>query len=546
MTLPESQDFDRKSLRMVTGKTADWAELAKDAVAFATARGGQLLIGIEDGQELPPPEQELDPALADQTRKRLRELTVNVQVIVEPQTAQNGGAFLEVTIPRAIAVPSTSDGRYFIRVGDKRHPVVGDDVLRLVTDRSSVPWETLLVTGAPRDHVNAGKWQALVDRLRASDRVKDSVKAKTNDELLDHYLLAEGDSLTNLGVLCVGRRNDRARLGTAPVLQALKFDEQGQRVNKWVWDDYDLSPVELVDAAWKGIPEFHEHYELREGLFPMQIPMFDEVVIRELLVNALVHRPYTQRGDIFLNFHPDRLEVINPGRLPIGVTPENILHKAVRRNEQLARLFHDLILMEREGSGFDRMYEVLLAQGRQVPVITEGADSVKVIVYRRILKPELIGLMARADQAFQLSQKEKITLGILALSDGLTAKELSTRLEVEGAEGLKPWLGRLEGFRLLDTTGRTAATRYFVPPGVLKSLEISTPTTLTRIEPHRLRELILEDLRRYPDSAIGEIHGRIGSEIPRPQIKRMINGLLQTEKVQKAGEKRGRRYRISP
>jgi ATP-dependent DNA helicase RecG len=31
------------------------------------------------------------------------------------------------------------------------------------------------------------------------------------------------------------------------------------------------------------------------------VPAFDEIVVRELLVNALVHRPYTQRGDIFLN-----------------------------------------------------------------------------------------------------------------------------------------------------------------------------------------------------------------------------------------------------
>ena len=53
---------------------------------------------------------------------------------------------------------------------------------------------------------------------------------------------------------------------------------------------------------------------------------YDEVVVRELLANALAHRPYTQRGDIFLNLHPDRLEVHNPVVLPIGVTPRNILH----------------------------------------------------------------------------------------------------------------------------------------------------------------------------------------------------------------------------
>ncbi|MFI8607527.1 helix-turn-helix domain-containing protein [Pseudomonas sp. NPDC077649] len=53
----EGQLLDRKSLRSVTGKTADWPELAKDCVAFANALGGRLLIGIVDGDVLPPAEQ---------------------------------------------------------------------------------------------------------------------------------------------------------------------------------------------------------------------------------------------------------------------------------------------------------------------------------------------------------------------------------------------------------------------------------------------------------------------------------------------------------
>lgn len=68
----ESQDVDRKSLRVVTGKTADWSEIAKDAVAFATARGGRLLIGIEDGQAMPPAGQVIPRSLSDHVRKRIR------------------------------------------------------------------------------------------------------------------------------------------------------------------------------------------------------------------------------------------------------------------------------------------------------------------------------------------------------------------------------------------------------------------------------------------------------------------------------------------
>ncbi|MGB9129419.1 MAG: RNA-binding domain-containing protein [Thiobacillus sp.] len=53
MTL-EDQHTDCKSLRTVTGKTADWEALAKDCVCFANGAGGLFLIGIEDGEALPP------------------------------------------------------------------------------------------------------------------------------------------------------------------------------------------------------------------------------------------------------------------------------------------------------------------------------------------------------------------------------------------------------------------------------------------------------------------------------------------------------------
>lgn len=48
--------------------------------------------------------------------------------------------------------------------------------------------------------------------------------------------------LTNLGVLLLGTAADRARLGTAPVVQAIKYDERGTKIGKYVWDDYTLRP----------------------------------------------------------------------------------------------------------------------------------------------------------------------------------------------------------------------------------------------------------------------------------------------------------------
>ena len=540
----EGQLEDLKSLRMVTGKTADWDSLAKDCVAFANAIGGRLLIGIENGEALPPPWQRIPVDLPDQLRRKIGERTVNVTVHAEIRNGKNGGEYLELYIARSLSVASTSDGRYYLRVADESKPVIGDDFLRLASERSAMPWETLTTLQISRSNVDREKLGTFSAAIRSSDRVKDSVKEKSAEELLDHYLLAQGQWLTNLGVLCVGTRQDRARLGTAPIIQFIKYDDLGQKVNKLVWDDYNLSPAELVEAVWRDVPDFRERYELPDGLFRQSLPLYDEIVVRELLVNALVHRPYTQHGDIFLNLHPDRLEIVNPGLLPLGVTPNNVLHASVRRNEQLARVFHDLKLMEREGSGFDKIYEVLLSQGRPIPELREGTDRVVVTVQRRILNPRVIDFIDKADQAYHLTQRERIVLGILCQHEALTARELMRFLELQTVNAVHTWIGRLPQWNLVETSGRAKTTRYFIAPDMLRRMDFSATTTLRRIEPHRLRALILEDLSRYPRSAIGDIQKRTAPEVSRSRIKRSLDELVEQGTVVFEGEKRWRRYWI--
>lgn len=541
----ETQTIEKKSLRTVTGKTAAWADLAQDCVCFANSRGGSILIGLEDHADVPDPGQRIAPALLDQIRKRISELTVNVNASPRIETAANGGEYIHLVIIRSPNVASTNDGRYYLRIADTCKPVVGDDILRLLNERATLPWETLTTLGIARDHLDGAKVQTFCDRIRASDRVKASVKEKTDAELLDHYSLAQGSLLTNLGILCIGQRGDRAKLGTAPVIQFLKYDEQERKINKLVWDDYELSPVELVEAVWRNIPDFREYYELPDGLFRQSLPLYDEAVVRELLVNALVHRPYTQRGDIFLNLYPDRLAVVNPGPLPLGVTPQNILHTTVRRNENLARIFHDLKLMEREGSGFDRMYEVLLSQGRKLPDLREGHDRVEVTIYRQILSQAVIDVLAIGDQQYQLSQREKITLGLLAQTESLSARDLAQQLTLSETSMVAAWLGRLLDLGLVQQAGRTQGTRYYVNPAILRAIVEGRRTTLQLIEPHRLQALIVEDLRRHPESSISEIHDRIAPEIARSRIKRGLEKLAEQNRVIYEGENRWRRYTLA-
>ena len=106
------------------------------------------------------------------------------------------------------------------------------------------------------------------------------------------------------------------------------------------------------------------------------------------------------------------------------------------------------------------------------------------------------------------------------------------------------WLGRLTGLGLVQSAGRTKGTRYYAAPVLLRNSGVELATTLRRIEPHRLLELVREDLRRYPRSKIGEISARIGREVPRSRLKRVLADLVQFGVATMEGERAAARYQL--
>ena len=543
--MEETQHIEKKSIRIITGTNPDWKSLAKDCVCFANARGGIIYIGIEDDEALPPADQKIDSELPARIRKRMAESTVNVATHAELMKAVNGGEYIELKIlPSDSTIASTTDGRYYVRISNDCRPVLPDELSRLFTDKSAFNWETKVARAVKKSETDTEKLQQFFLDVRASDRVSNFVKQMSPEELLDHYLMCQGSDLTNLGVLWVGKRSDRAKLLYAPVVQFLKYDESDARVNKIVWDDFSLNPKEIIEAVWSQIPDWKEGIEVSDGIFRKFIPNYEQEVIRELIANSLVHRPYTTRGDIFINLYPDRLEVHNPGLLPLGVTPQNMLHKTVRRNEHLAKIFYDLKLMEREGSGFDKMYEILLSNGKQVPIPTEGEDRVTVTIHKRISRNEVVKLVSRANEEFQLRQREIICLGLIAQHTTLSSIEFSRVLNLPQQNAIHDWLGRLQDLELIKSKGKTKGVEYFVNPEFLKRVDFKGKTNLKKIESYRLKELIYEDLSMYPNSSVGDIHQRIGSEIPTRKVKAILYQLVDEKKLNYTGDRKWRRYFI--
>ena len=293
------------------------------------------------------------------------------------------------------------------------------------------------------------------------------------------------------------------------------------------------------------VPDWQESTEISDGIFRKNIPFIPIPVIRELVANALVHRTYSTRGDIFINIFPDRLEIHNPGRLPYGVTPQNILSQSVRRNEHLSKVFYELNLMEREGSGYDLIYELLLGTGKPLPIVQEGDDRVTVIIKKQFISKEIVKLMDKANQEYQLKQKEIIALGLIAQHHTLTAIDLSNILNQKDETGLRHWIGRLHEIGIINSKGKTKGTEYFINPDYLKRLNFKGKTNLKNIEIHRLQELIYQDLLIYPGSPIGDIHTRIGVEIPKRKLKSALDNMVVDVRLIKDGDKRWTNYSIN-
>lgn len=543
--MKENSLYDKKSLREITGKSANWNEVAKDCVAFSNAQGGMIDYGIEDDADAPPADQKVSEDIAINLENKISGKTLNVSAHAEILTHDNGGQYIRLHIARGTSSASTTSGKYFIRVSDNSVPLTGDDITRLSAEKGYYRWEDEESKWSWKD-ADKEKLTALLQYLRTSNRVSDFVKQKEDKELLDYYFLTveESDKMTNLGVLFIGTQSQRGRLMNAPVVQCIQFDQYGDKVRKYLIDDFTKNPQEIIEAIWNNVPVWRESNEISDGLFRKEIPAYDEAVIRELTCNALVHRPYTVRGDIFINIHPDRIEVVNPGALPLGVTPQNILHKTVKRNEHFANLCYALQMMEREGSGYDKMYEVLLSNGKQIPIVEEGDDYVKAIVGRRIISQEAIKVIRYALQVTELRQKQIICLGLIAQHESISAADLIKLLNLKNRDALSPWLDKLVDDGIVETSGRKKGKEYRVCSHILKESGYKGQTSLKRIEPYRLRELIIEDLKIYECASLRDIQQRIGDEISYQKLWKQLDNMIKEGILESTGKNRWTKYRL--
>lgn len=539
----EKQTTEYKSLLKIRTGDKGFKDLSVTCVALANAQGGRILIGYDDKKKAPLPEQHVTPDEVNEAVTKLRSLCFNVGLVAsEICTDDTGSQYFIVSVsPSMHSVATTSDGRIYIRVADKCEPVRSEDLQRLGEEKGAYQWE-LVRTKYLLDGVALDALRQLANDIRKSSRVRQHVKQMDDAELAENYHLVDEGYLTNLGVLWLGTAKQRSSICYPATVQYIVYDVLERKVRKEEWHDNRLNPKELLlDIEQKAV-ELTYSYEFPNGLFRKQIRHYHPKLVRELLVNALAHKSYTISSDIMIKVFSDRLEISNPGGLPLGITKDNILHAKHRRNPNMIELLSALEMMEGEGSGYDLIYELNAMEAKNPPMIESSYNEVTVIQNAEIIDTELLPLLDFVLQNYQLTQKAFTAFGIIAREKKVFSTRLSAILQLQEEDRLRSYTDKLLKDNIIGRNGAKKGTQFFVNPQLIKNAKVNLKTTLKTVEPYVLRTLIMEDLRAHPKSKISEIAGRL-PEIDLQELRKMVYSMVDVELITE-GARTDRRYAL--
>ncbi|OWW26745.1 hypothetical protein B4Q04_03415 [Zobellia sp. OII3] len=544
MAVFEDSQIDYKSLKKVTGKTADFSSLAETCVAFANAQGGELVIGIEDKEAAPDENQKISTEIMNKTVARLRDMTdavgfVNPEII----THENGGQYFKFSIfPTTRTIATTSSGKVFVRVTDNSVPIAGEELTNLAAEKNAFQWELVSVGKITLDQADINEVTYFVEQIQESKLVSDFIKQKTTEEILEHYqLINQEGHLTNLGTIWLGKASQRARLSYPITVQYIVYNDLEEKIRKKDWHFHLHNPKKLLLEIEKEAVELNYSTEISSGLFRKQIRNYPTEVIRELLTNAIAHKRYTLSGDIFIEVYPDRMVISNPGGLPLGITANNILHERQRRNPHLILTLQDLGLMEGEGSGYDLIYEKLAREIKPLPNIESNFNKTSVTIYSGVVNKEALEILDYVAQHFKLSQKEFTVLGIIASEKKILSTQLSQKLQLNTEDRLSSWIGSLLEKNILMSRGIKKGTEYLLNPALFAQSKLNIKPSLKTIDKEQLKHLIMEYLKYNGERSKREIHQHI-QDVEIDDVQKCLYRLVESEKLTTTGARRNRKY----
>jgi ATP-dependent DNA helicase RecG len=185
-----------------------------------------------------------------------------------------------------------------------------------------------------------------------------------------------------------------------------------------------------------------------EGLRGVDVPEYPWAAVREAIINMVAHRDYLSRDACQVNIHPDRIEFLNPGVLPFGLTIETLGSVPVHRNPLIYDLMRDADLMEGVGTGIAKMRELTRSNGLPPVEFSEVSGFFRVTMRNR-------GSLAGAGRA----ERREFLLNIIRERGPVSTSEISAILGVTPAMALIE-MNQMISDGLVEKIGKTRGARY--------------------------------------------------------------------------------------
>ena len=358
---------------------------------------------------------------------------------------------------------------------------------------------------------------------------------KSLDDFLDSLGMTreEGDETlpTTTGLLFVGNQTALRELPFYEV-RYIHYFEDG------TYKPYEFKGniIEVAKACFNQLKAEIKQKEYIFGLFREYVEDYSEIVIRELLINALAHRSLSRQQIVEIRKYDEDgyLEIESPGRFPEGVTVNNYLRKTNPRNPYVMDILREIGLAEKAGSGFDKIFTDLLKKGKSLPEPEETETSVIFRIKSNIVSEKLIELSLLYEN--QVGKPMKLN-ELLILSEVVNRKRIKVsdlaNMPNMGAYRVESVIERLCGLEFLEPSGKTSGLSYILHISKRKDIDDKIDYVKSKKqEKARQKEAILRYLDSIPTINNTEARQLLSlSEKDRSKVSRLFAELISENEI---------------
>jgi ATP-dependent DNA helicase RecG len=423
----------------------DSEKLVRYCAALANEGGGRIILGVTDQKPRQVVGTRAFPNLEKAKTSLMERLPLRIEAdeIAHPQ-----GRVLVFQVPsRPLGYPIAHRGAYWMRRGQEMVPMT-PDLLQRIFAETGPDFSAEICPQAALADLEPEAMQNFRQRwIRKAENP--ALAHLTLDQLLiDAELLVDG-GLTYAALILFGTRRALGKfLGQAEVI--FEYRSQEASIPCQQREEYRLGFFGFMDDLWQKINTRNDRQHFADGLFMWDIPTFNEMVVREAVLNGMAHRDYRLGASVFVRQFPRKLEIVSPGGFPPGITPENILWKQSPRNRRIAEALSRCGLVERSGQGVNRMFEECIKESKPWPDFS-GSDDYQVVVTLQgeVQDPRFLRFLEKVG-------KER--LASFATKDFLILDLIHREMPIP--PDLRPRLLRLADHGVVEKVGRGKGVRY--------------------------------------------------------------------------------------